>query len=354
MISGKGDDGFFWRAVLVNDSFTGLEKFYPNVFLLRGLHLLGFDFTFLYFFNLVMQSTILCLILLKLKSTMSSGVSSIAVFMWLTTSVDLLFSTVYLMRDVYIIYFLVLLYGVREKAWPSIKYTLAIVLFRPFAAIIALVIYAQKVFLLRATVVVFILWLALYSGDNVMTLVKVVILPNTLYTGQEFEVQDIVDARQERALEGRSEISQSLAFRGLLSPILDIVRPLVYTNIEPEYLTRNGLTNVTTVRRTYDPYVMWQNLIILFNCFYIASLFLALRKALFDKRKEMRHMALIYFLGSMIISLTSGQGRHLLMISWIEPILIGSILSKNDTLSVAAFGSLLTVLSIIVSGVFVL
>lgn len=357
MISGKGDDGSFWQTVLSDSEYLGLSKYYPNVFFLRKLASLGFNFESLFLTNLLIQFTFLCLILIKLRKITGSAFSLIAIIAWFATSVDLLFCVVFLMRDIYIIYFLILLYEKRGQAVSGFKYLITILLFRPFAGIFGLILFLNKKQITKVSLIfsaVFLCVLVLGLPSDTSKFAKLILMPNAIYIGQEFELQDVVEQRKNRNEEGKRDFRQGFKLDMFIAPPLDILRPLIISDVEPSYSGRNGLTGDTFSRDSYDPYIVWQNLIVPLNCFYLAALFLAFKKGLLRGNKKINEMAAIYFIGSILISLLSGQGRHLLMINWLEPVLITSVLTKVDAFNIVMLGCLLTIFSITISGILIL
>jgi len=155
-------------------------------------------------------------------------------------------------------------------------------------------------------------------------------MPNAVIAGQNFEIEDVVSARSERVSEGKSKLSVNTLSTPIFAPLLMIVRPLVPNKLHDTYVAHNGLTGVVQYRNNFDPYVLWQNLIIPVNCIYLANLFISLFRGLIKNQGGQRGNVIIYLFATTIIAIISGQGRHHLMISWLEPVIMSKTYKNSD------------------------
>jgi len=105
---------------------------------------------------------------------------------------------------------------------------------------------------------------------------------------------------------------------------------LVPNKLHDTYVAHNGLTGVVQYRNNFDPYVLWQNLIIPVNCIYLANLFISLFRGLIKNQGGQRGNVIIYLFATTIIAIISGQGRHHLMISWLEPVIMSKTYKNSD------------------------
>ncbi len=329
LVSGKGDDGYFWRAVFSSE-ITGLESLYPNIALLRFLYYLGFDFISLCITNISLQVILLLLLLKCLQiKCIPNQYSHLWIFLWISTTFEVLYSTVFLMRDIYIILLVVLVSSISKFNWMKITALGALTLLRPFALLI-IILFApiKKIILVMLAIII------IYMSGLADLALKSLLMPNAIFSGERFKIEDVISARNERNLEGQNKMKGSLLALPIFAPALMIARPLVPTQGENEYLAHNGLTDVIEFRSNDDPYIMWQNMIIPINCIYLSFLVVSLFRGLISNTGNQRRNVLIYLVGTIVISIVSGQGRHHLMINWLEPVIIAHSLIKEDLMKV--------------------
>lgn len=325
LVSGKGDDGYFWSSVFYPD-YSGIEHLYPNVAFLQLLHNVGFELLPLYLFNLVLQVTLLVIILLQLRKLCGVNKADIWIFLWVATSVEILFVTVFLMRDLYILLCIILIAGISRANWIRLLALACLALLRPFGLVIAGLFFPMKKSLIGVGIIVTVL-LSYYLVED---LIKIILMPNAVIAGQQFEIDDVVSARSERVNEGRNQSITNTLSNPIFAPLLMIVRPLVPNKLQDMYVANNGLTGAVQFRNGFDPYVLWQNMIIPINCIYLANLFISLFRGLIKNQGAQRGNAIIYLLATTIIAIISGQGRHHIMISWLEPVIMSKTYKSSD------------------------
>ncbi|NCQ11148.1 MAG: hypothetical protein CO175_08225 [Verrucomicrobia bacterium CG_4_9_14_3_um_filter_43_20] len=325
VVSGKGDDGYFWASVFYPD-YSGIEYLYPNIAFLRLFQNIGFELLPLYLLNLVLQIALLVILLRQLRNLCGVNKAELWIFLWVATSVEILFVTVFFMRDLYILLCILLIAGTSRANWIKMLVLTCLALLRPFGLIVSGLLFPIKKVLIAGGVIIAIL----FSVTSIDELIKFILMPNAVIAGQNFEIEDVVSARSERVSEGKSKLSVNTLSTPIFAPLLMIVRPLVPNKLHDTYVAHNGLTGVVQYRNNFDPYVLWQNLIIPVNCIYLANLFISLFRGLIKNQGGQRGNVIIYLFATTIIAIISGQGRHHLMISWLEPVIMSKTYKNSD------------------------
>lgn len=324
-ISGKGDDGYFWKSVIDIGS-TDLNRFYPNIAFLRLLNSVGLELDYLYVINLTVQTLFLLLIVKLLYKTNPSRTMQMCLILWIATSMDILFVTAFLMRDLYILLFIIIFANHDTRKFIRGISVVALAVLRPFSlGVIAIFTRINQWFIALALVAVIVFY---FSGPD--NLIKAILMPNAVFTGQEFSIEDVLESRTLRTTEGQNQLKGDVLSMQLFSPMLMMVRPIVPNQLSDHYVANNGLTGRQEQRSTTDPYILWQNSIVPLNCIYVSMLFVSLAKAILQNKGNERKNALYYLIGTTLISVISGQGRHHLMISWLEPIIIAGVIRSKD------------------------
>ena len=318
--SSKGDDGEYLNLSLLPNYY----KFMPHVLptLLGNIFNLNIEYsrTIAFFLNLMSLNLLIYLIFKTINIPLSRTLHGyFLVLCWIFSNPALVFSTIYVMRDIYIVTFLYLFF-VSSKNFLSSAALISFLYLRPTAIIVAAAMKFKHIKIWH-------LLAGLICLGLVPSILKFLLMPAGVLLGHtDFSVFDLLLYRWDKLFESGISNSGNIFFDLIIITFKTLTRPIFFYELPSTHFGRNGYDGVEMLYSSVDVSLLFANLSVLPNLIVSATLVRSMLKP--SVWKTRRSYIFFYVLLSGIYGVFTFSERQLLMFSWFELIIIFGL--RND------------------------
>lgn len=330
-ISGYNDDGYYWSLVF-SDSCTELSCFSPNILVLKAFSTLGLSHNVLHIFNALAQTIGFILFIDNIreisKKEFNFRIPEWVMVLWVVSVFEFQFIQWYLMRDVWILLLITEIIKRNNRGlFKNVFLYVLLFLIRPAASIVPILFYAfMKLKKIKTVVVILILSIFL-SYKAINNYFGYLISPAAYISGQEFDLEDAIGTRhQYLGIDGYS--SEDM----IILPFLNFSRPVIFHDPYRYHRRKNGLTGEEILLTEIEVDVVFQNFAVISNVFINLMVIISIISAVFSGDPPRKRMIAFFIFFLLLISFSSGQGRHMLMFIWLEPIIIAYLFQNKKKL----------------------